>query len=154
MQSVLTVLLLLLPALALGQGTLTPTSAPATTMRTLDQLDARIPLQADAPGITVNANNGFTITAPGSYVLTADLTVPSGNAIEILSSNVSLDLNGFTLSSTAAVPEGDAIVLGNEDRPVRHTRILNGRILMRHDIHAHRSHPVQRHRLPPRHRPH
>ncbi len=122
-------LLLALPALGLAQGALTPGSAPAPTMRTLDQVDARLPLQADVPGITVKANNGFTITAPGSYVLTADLTVASGNAIEILSSNVTLDLNGFTLASTAAVPEGDAIVLGNDDHPVRHTRIFNGRIL-------------------------
>ncbi len=129
MKPILPLLLLALPALGLAQGALTPAGAPAAMMRTLDQVDARIPLQAGSPGITVNANNGFTITAPGSYVLTADLTVPSGHAIEILSSNVTLDLNGFTLSSTAAVPEGDAIVLGNDDHLVRHTRIFNGRIL-------------------------
>src|SRR6185295_16428367 len=76
---------------ALAQGPLTPPGAPAPTMKTLDQVEART-LISSAP---------FTISQPGSYYLTANLTVSSGNAITIAASGVTLDLNGFTISSTA-----------------------------------------------------
>jgi hypothetical protein len=47
----------------------------------------------DAPGFPVS------ITQSGSYRLDGNLTVPAGtNGIEILASNVFLDLNGFTIS--------------------------------------------------------
>ena len=40
----------------------------------------------------------ITLVAPGSYVLTSNLvTLPGGIAIDIQSSNVTLDLNGFTI---------------------------------------------------------
>jgi hypothetical protein len=47
----------------------------------------------DAPGFPV------TISQPGSYVLTSNLTVPDENttAIQITANNVTLDLNGFTI---------------------------------------------------------
>jgi hypothetical protein len=50
---------------------------------------------------TVMAAGGFpyTITQPGSYRLSGNLTAPvNSTAIQISSSNVSLDLNGFTIS--------------------------------------------------------
>src|SRR5258707_1116396 len=50
---------------------------------------------------TVNAAGGFpyTITQPGSYKLSGNLTVPNGNttAIVIASDHVTLDLNGFSI---------------------------------------------------------
>jgi hypothetical protein len=73
-------------------------------MKTLDQLEPRTPLKAGAPGVVLNANGGFTITASGSYYLTANLTIASGNAIAIQASGVTLDLSGFTLSSTTVSP--------------------------------------------------
>jgi hypothetical protein len=98
-------ILLVLPALGFAQGALTPPSgAPAPTMKTLDQLEPRTPLKAGAPGVTQNTNGGFTITASGSYYLTANLTIASGDAIVITASGVSLDLSGFTISSTTASP--------------------------------------------------
>lgn len=100
----LLLLLLALPALALAQGSLTPTGAPATTMRTLDQLDARTPL-GTAGHVTTST---ITIDQPGSYVLVGDITVSAGDGIAILSRNVTLDLNGFTILSTA----GDNTVRG------------------------------------------
>ena len=50
----------------------------------------------DAPGFPL------TISQPGSYVLTGRLTVPDAmtTAIEITASNVTLDLNGFTISGS------------------------------------------------------
>jgi hypothetical protein len=75
---------------AFGQGALTPPGAPAPTMKTLAQIEARTPISS-AP---------FTISAPGSYYLTTNLTISSGNAINVNANNVTLDLNGFTLFST------------------------------------------------------
>jgi len=47
-----------------------------------------------------------TITAPGSYRLTSDLVVPDQDtsAIRVEASDVSLDLNGFTISGVTACP--------------------------------------------------
>ena len=118
-------LALAIPSLAFGQGTLTPTAAPATTMRSLDQIDARTPL--GTPGQVTTTT--VTIDQPGSYVLVGDITVSSGNGIAILSRNVTLDLNGFTITSTAATPEGTGILLGNVDHYIRNIRITNGRIV-------------------------
>src|SRR6185295_9041736 len=52
----------------------------------------------------------FTISQSGSYFLSRNLlfTAMGVNAITITASNVTLDLNGFTLSSTAAA-DGEAI---------------------------------------------
>jgi parallel beta-helix repeat protein len=69
---------------ASAQGSLTPPGFPAPTMKTLDQVEARTPI-GSAP---------FTITGPGSYYLTGNL---SGAGITIKASNVTLDLNGFTI---------------------------------------------------------
>jgi hypothetical protein len=86
---------------ALGQGSLTPVAPPAPTMKTLAQIEARTPISS-AP---------FTISQSGSYYLTNDLAVSSGDAITIAANNVALDLNGFTISSTAAAATGFGIVL-------------------------------------------
>src|SRR5476651_1165640 len=75
-----------------GQGTLTPPGAPAPTMKSLDQIEARTPISS-AP---------FTISASGSYYLTGNLAVTSGAGIIIAADFVTLDLNGYTISSTAA----------------------------------------------------
>ena len=121
----LAVALLALPALALAQGSLTPAGAPAPTMRTLAQIEPRVPLQAGAPSVAAEANGGFTITAPGSYYLTSSIAVASGNAITITCNDVTLDLNGFTLSSTAYPPAGTGIELSLN---LTHVTIRNGHI--------------------------
>ena len=104
----------LLPASAFSQGSLTPPGAPAPTMKTLDQVEARTPI----PG-----TSAVTILQRGSYYLTGNLTVASGNAITIEANGVTLDLNGFTISSTAPSPTGTGIVIGSFRRNIT---ILNG----------------------------
>ncbi len=98
-----------------AQGSLTPPGAPAPTMKSLDQVEARTPISS-AP---------FTITASGSYYLTADLTVASGNAITVNADDVTLDLNGFTISSTASPAGGAAVFIGNGRQNIT---IRNGHI--------------------------
>src|SRR6266700_7689406 len=50
---------------------------------------------------TVMAAGGFpyTITQPGSYRLSGNLTVPDANttAIQVMADNVTIDLNGFSI---------------------------------------------------------
>ncbi len=87
---------------AFAQGSLTPATGPAPTMKSLDQIEARIPISS-AP---------YAITNPGSYYVTTNLTVSSGTVINIGTNCVTLDLNGFTLSSTSSSPNGFGIQLG------------------------------------------
>jgi hypothetical protein len=85
-----------LPLSAFGQGSLTPPGAPAMTMKSLDQIEARTIVNAvNTPG---DANNLFIISQPGSYYLTTNLVgVTAKNGVEITASNVTLDLNGFAV---------------------------------------------------------
>ena len=98
---------------AFAQGSLTPPGVPAPTMKTLTQVEPRTPI-ASAP---------FTITNPGSYYLTTNLTVSGGNGISIATNGVTLDLNGFTIASTAPSAAGFGILLNSG---LRNLTILNG----------------------------
>ena len=77
-----------------SQGVLTPPGAPAPTMKSLDQVEARTAI--------TNTASLVTISQPGSYYLTHNIAVTSGDAIDINANGVTLDLNGFTISSTGA----------------------------------------------------
>ena len=90
---------------AFAQGSLTPPGAPAPTMKSLDQIEARTAI--------TNTTSLVTISQPGSYYLTHNLTVSTGDGIDITTNGVTLDLNGFTISSTAASATGTGILLGS-----------------------------------------
>jgi hypothetical protein len=103
------------PSALFGQGSLTPPGAPAPTMKTLAQIEPRTPISA-AP---------FTISAPGSYYLTTNLTVATGNAVIIATNGVTLDLGGFTIASTAPSATGTGVLLTNSLSDIS---ICNGHI--------------------------
>ena len=104
----------LFPPRTLAQGSLTPPGAPAPTMKTLDQVEARTPIS----GTT-------TISASGSYYLTGNIAVTTGSAISISADNVTLDLNGFTISSTASPASGNGVnITGSRS----HVTVKNGNI--------------------------
>src|SRR6516162_9967860 len=99
----------------LAQGSLTPPGPPTPTMKSLAQIEPRTPI-ASAP---------ITISAPGSYYLTTNVTVSSGNAITINANNVTLDLNGFAISSTESPASTSSGILLNG---VMNITIVNGLI--------------------------
>jgi len=98
---------------AFAQGNLTPPGAPGPTMKSLDQIEARTPI----------SSSPFTITNSGSYYLTTNLTVSSGNAITIATNNVTLNLNGFTIASTTPSAAGTGVLLAGGNANIA---ILNG----------------------------
>lgn len=106
-----------LSVLALSGSTLAgglnpPAGNVAPTMKTLDQVEARIPI----PG---GVNPGqFTITQPGSYYMTGNRVYTQGNtpaSIKITVDDVTIDLNGYAIIATGAGRLGDAISDRSDD---------------------------------------
>jgi hypothetical protein len=114
--AVLALTLFALPASVFAQGPLSPTAAPAPTMLTLSQVEPRTP---------ITNTTAVVISASGSYYLTGNITVSTNNAITINASGVTLDLNGFTVSSTAPTPNANGILLA---AGLSDITILNGHI--------------------------
>ena len=95
---------------------LTPGGVPQATMKTLHQIEPRTPI----------FNLPFTISQSGSYYFTANLqfSAASGDAITISASDVTLDLNGFAITSDPAVT-GSAIVVSGAPQNIS---VRNGSI--------------------------
>ena len=110
---------------AFGQGALTPPGAPAPTMKTLAQLDAKLDPRTPISSVP------FNITQAGSYYLTTNVTTTVGNAIVITANGVTLDLSGFTIASTvASAANGGAAILlqGTATAGLSDITIFNGHI--------------------------
>jgi len=85
-------------ARAAQAGSLNPPAGPvAPTMKPLDQVEPRTPLQS----LSGDNSSQYVINQPGSYYLTGNITgVASLNAIAVSAPHVTIDLNGFALLGT------------------------------------------------------
>ena len=85
-----------------------PAGAVSATYKTLTEVEPRIPINAaNTPG---DADSLFKITQPGSYYLTGNITGMIGqHGIEIVSSGVTVDLNGFDLQGVAMALDGVSV---------------------------------------------
>ena len=115
------------PLAAYAQGPLQPPGPPAPTMKSLDELhsalaDINATQEKRIPITSVPVN----ITRPGSYYFIGSINFSgtTGNAITVTVSNVTIDLNGFTISSSPGVT-GDAIRINNG---LRNVAVKNGAI--------------------------
>ncbi len=87
-------------------GDLNPPPGPIQpTMKTLDEVEPRVPIGPDTtPG---DADSLFRITQSGSYYLTGNVTGQSGrHGIQIEADGVTLDLSGFTLIGVTGSLDG------------------------------------------------
>ena len=102
--------------IAFAQGSLIPPpGTPAPSMRTLAQVEPRTPI-SELP---------FTIAEPGSYYLVSNLTAAStSDGISVETSNVTLDLCGFTLSGPGD-DSGHGIYQSSDCNSLR---VLNGTV--------------------------
>lgn len=93
-------------------------------MKTLDQVEARIPINAvNTPG---DASATFIISAPGSYYLTGNFAGESGkNGIFVNADNVTIDLNGFTMTGPGT---NSAITMPFPPTTPENTTVRNGSI--------------------------
>lgn len=113
-------------------GPLTPPGAPGDAPA---QMPSLVEIKAAIDALAAASLNGrtaipaqaatYTISAPGNYVLTGNITVASGDGINITASNVTVDLNGFTITSTVGAAAGAGVRIGNNSRNIR---IHNGSI--------------------------
>lgn len=111
-----------------AQGALTPPGAPAPTMKSLDQIEARTPLVAGQRGVTVFASGAITITNDGSYYLTGNLVINTAGAtgINLGSQSATIDLNGYSIIMTNNASTAFGITaVGSSTQQIR---IRNGRI--------------------------
>jgi len=114
-----TLLLLLLGAFSSrltsvrAQGALTPPGAPAAVMKSLDQVEPRIPI----------STTPFSITNGGSYYLTTSIT--NGFPITISADDVTLDLSGFALSGAPGSGIGIYVNFASSNITIRNGTIRN-----------------------------
>ena len=98
-RSIVSLVVILVAGTVFGQGALTPSAAPSATMKTLDQIEPRIDLATVEPLF----GHDHYIGISGSYYLSSNVSVTNPSGILVNAKNITLDLNGFTVSRASGV---------------------------------------------------
>lgn len=123
-----------LASLAKG-GPLNPPGGPVNpTGRTLDEIYDKIPLGlGDGRTVLAGGTANYTITLPGSYVLAGNLN----GSITISTSDVTIDLNGFSVNATTAGSGNGIFVSSNQSRVIIRNGVVsrfNAGVVMSIDV--------------------
>lgn len=105
-------------------GPLNPPAGPvSSTYKTLTEIEPRIAI--NAANTRGDENSLYRITQPGSYYLTGNIVGVTGkHGIEVVASNVSIDLMGFELRGVAGSLNGIHIDGSNANMSVRNGSIV------------------------------
>ena len=99
------------------------------TSRSMLAVDGQVLINQST--VTTGAGFPYRITAPGSYKLTGNLVAPVNKVvIQIESSNVTLDLNGFNVKCSASQPGGgsEQDCINSNNMPLNSIVIRNGSV--------------------------
>lgn len=110
--------------------TLTQRLSPALSSLVLLLLSGlpRCVWAADADGCIAISSAPFTISNSGSYCLTKDISTSTGTAIQINSSDVALDLGGYTLNGLSSGGSTSAAAITDAYTLRRNITVRNGTI--------------------------
>lgn len=112
-------------AFAQSGGPLTPPGIPGNPATVMPSLTEIYNVAKEPRTIIPAQTANFTISQSGNYVLTSDIVVSTGTGITIDASDVMLDLNGFTIRSTAAPAGGLGVSI---ETSARNVVVKNGSI--------------------------
>ena len=102
-----------------------PGGVIAPTLKTLDEVEPRIPISlVTTPG---DADSTFKIVKPGSYYLTGEIVGQPGKfGIEVATSNVTIDLMGFSMRATPG--NGLSAIYTGFGAGLHNVSVVNGHI--------------------------
>ncbi|MBL0869627.1 MAG: right-handed parallel beta-helix repeat-containing protein [Phycisphaerales bacterium] len=107
-------------------GPLSPPVGPVTsTSKPIGEIEPRIAINStNTPGDNDATPSVFKITQPGSYYLSSSFSVPNATrGIEVAANNVTIDLNGFTITGLAGSINAIAALGGTEN-----VSVINGTV--------------------------